>query len=435
LPGSVRRVLAIGEALPADLARVVRSANPGVGLFNVYGPTEAAVSVTWHEVSGVESVSVPIGVPEWKCRVFVLDGRLRPVPVGVPGELYLAGAQVARGYHRRPGLTAERFVADPFGSDPGTRMYRTGDLVRRAADGPIEYLGRSDFQVKIRGFRVELGEIDAALTARPDIEFAATLGKVLPSGEAALVSYVLPAAGTRLEVPAVLAGLAETLPAHMVPALVTVLDAVPLTPVGKLDRAALPEPVFAQREYRAPRTPVEETVASVFAEVLGRERVGLDDSFLELGGNSLLATRLVARLGAALETRVPVPVVFAAPTVAALAAHLESGSLAAQSVPLTPRERPDHVPLSFAQQRMWFLNRFDPTSAADNIPVAIRLTGRLDVGALRESVYDIATRHEVLRTRYPERDGLPYQAIVTVAGYTPDWASEPVRPTDLADRI
>ncbi|WP_342659579.1 amino acid adenylation domain-containing protein [Rhodococcus ruber] len=428
----LRVVVAAGEAFGPEL--VNRWSAPGRRFFNAYGPTEATILAT-SSAPLVTGEPITIGTPIPGVGAYVLDGRLRPVPPGVVGELYLAGAQVARGYHRRPGLTAERFVADPFGSDPGTRMYRTGDLVRRAADGPIEYLGRSDFQVKIRGFRVELGEIDAALTARPDIEFAATLGKVLPSGEAALVSYVLPAAGTRLEVPAVLAGLAETLPAHMVPALVTVLDAVPLTPVGKLDRAALPEPVFAQREYRAPRTPVEETVASVFAEVLGRERVGLDDSFLELGGNSLLATRLVARLGAALETRVPVPVVFAAPTVAALAAHLESGSLAAQSVPLTPRERPDRVPLSFAQQRMWFLNRFDPTSAADNIPVAIRLTGRLDVGALRESVYDIAIRHEVLRTRYPERDGLPYQAIVPVAEYAPDWVSESVRPTDLADRI
>ncbi|WFS15230.1 non-ribosomal peptide synthetase [Rhodococcus aetherivorans] len=428
----LRVVVAAGEAFGPEL--VSRWTGPGRRFFNAYGPTEATILAT-SSAPLVAGEPITIGTPIPGLAAYVLDGRLRPVPPGVVGELYLAGAQVARGYHRRPGLTAERFVADPFGSDPGTRMYRTGDLVRRAADGPIEYLGRSDFQVKIRGFRVELGEIDAALTARPDIEFAATVGKVLPSGETALVSYVLPAAGTRMDAPAVLAGLAETLPGHMVPALVMVLDAVPLTPVGKLDRAALPEPVFAEREYRAPRTPVEETVASVFAEVLGRERVGVDDSFLELGGNSLLATRLVARLGAALETRVPVPVVFEAPTVAALAAHLESGGAAAHAVPLVARERPDRVPLSFAQQRMWFLNRFDPASAADNIPVAIRLTGRLDVDALRKSVSDIAVRHEILRTRYPETDGRPYQTVVPAAGYTPDWASESVPGTELADRI
>ncbi|WP_157129601.1 phosphopantetheine-binding protein, partial [Nocardia amamiensis] len=308
----------------------------------------------------------------------VLDARLRLVPPGVVGELYLSGPALAEGYLRRPGLSAERFVASPFGGSAGgsgARMYRTGDLVRRTPDGLLEYHGRVDFQVKIRGLRIELDEIDNALTAHPDVDYAATLGTTLPSGVKALVSYVLPrvysatgAEGGRvvLDTAELAEFIGKTLPAYMIPAAITVLDELPLTPVGKLDRAALPEPVLAVREFRAPATANERLVAETFAAVLSPQgddgadrRVGADDDFFELGGNSLLATQVTGRLGSVLGVRVPVALVFEASVVARLAERL--GELTGASVS-APRAmpRPERVPLSYAQQRMWFLNRFDP---------------------------------------------------------------------------
>ncbi|WP_378737032.1 amino acid adenylation domain-containing protein [Nocardia brasiliensis] len=388
--------------------------------YNGYGPTEATILATSTTRMLPDDV-ITIGSAIPGVGAFVLDSRLRPVPAGVVGELYLSGPALAQGYLGRPGLTAERFVASPFGADtgnPGARLYRTGDLVRRTEGedgGVIEYLGRSDFQVKIRGFRIELGEIDNALTAHPDIDYAATLGKTLPSGATALVSYVLPRAGTTVDTGELVEFLGESLAAYMIPAAIMVLDEIPLTPVGKLDRAALPAPVFAAKAFRAPSTPVEEIVADVFAALLvtGDEgRVGVDDDFFELGGNSLLAAQAAARIGSALNVRVPVQLLFEATTVAALAERVEqhAGSVAGQA--LHARPRPARVPLSYAQQRMWFLNRFDPDSAVNNIPAAVRLSGHLDVDALRAAVRDLAERHEVLRTRYPEVDGEGYQLVL-----------------------
>ncbi|WP_454198457.1 amino acid adenylation domain-containing protein [Nocardia sp. Marseille-Q1738] len=390
--------------------------------YNGYGPTEATILAT-STPPMVPGEPITIGTPIPGVGAFVLDSRLRPVPAGVVGELYLAGPALAQGYLGRPGLTAERFVASPFGADtgnPGARLYRTGDLVRRIESagqdgGAIEYLGRSDFQVKIRGFRIELGEIDNALTSHPDIDFAATLGKALPSGATALVSYVLPRSGADVDTGALAEFIGESLPAYMIPASILVLDEIPLTPVGKLDRAALPEPVFAVRAFRAPSTPVEEIVADVFAALLVPEedgRVGADDDFFELGGNSLLAAQAAARIGSALDLRVPVQLLFEATTVAALAARVEQHAGSAAGQALHARPRPERVPLSYAQQRMWFLNRFDPASAVNNIPVAVRLSGRLDVDALRAAVHDLAERHEVLRTLYPEVDGEGYQLVL-----------------------
>ncbi|AVH20748.1 non-ribosomal peptide synthetase [Nocardia cyriacigeorgica] len=392
--------------------------------FNGYGPTEATILATsTPQMSPDGPITIGTAIPG--VGAFVLDSRLRPVPAGVVGELYLSGPALAQGYLGRPGLTAERFVASPFGADtgnPGARLYRTGDLVRRTETGGpeggvIEYLGRSDFQVKIRGFRIELGEIDNALTAHPDIDYAATLGKTLPSGATALVSYVLPRAGTSVDTGELVDFIGESLPGYMIPASIMVLDEIPLTPVGKLDRAALPEPVFAARAFRAPSTPVEEIVADVFAALLvsGEDtRVGADDDFFELGGNSLLAAQAAARIGAALDVRVPVQLLFEATTVAALAARVEQHSGSAAGRALTAVQRPERIPLSYAQQRMWFLNRFDPDSAVNNIPVAVRLSGRLDVDALRAAVRDLAERHEVLRTRYPEVDGEGYQLVLPI---------------------
>ncbi|NEW43749.1 non-ribosomal peptide synthetase [Nocardia cyriacigeorgica] len=396
----------------------------GQEFYNGYGPTEATILATsTAQMTADGPITIGSAIPG--VGAFVLDSRLRPVPAGVVGELYLSGPALAQGYLGRPGLTAERFVASPFGADtgnPGARLYRTGDLVRRtetggADGGVIEYLGRSDFQVKIRGFRIELGEIDNALTGHPDIDYAATLGKSLPSGATALVSYVLPRAGTTVDTGELADFIGESLPGYMIPASIMVLDEIPLTTVGKLDRAALPEPVFAARAFRAPSTPVEEIVADVFAALLvsgADERVGADDDFFELGGNSLLAAQAAARIGSALDVRVPVQLLFEATTVAALAARVEQHSGSAAGRALTAATRPERIPLSYAQQRMWFLNRFDPGSAVNNIPVAVRLSGRLDVDALRAAVRDLTERHEVLRTRYPEVDGEGYQLVLPI---------------------
>ncbi|MEU1984151.1 amino acid adenylation domain-containing protein [Nocardia sp. NPDC019395] len=434
VPGSLRRVLAIGEALPAATAQRMRSEHPETELFNLYGPTEAAVSITTHRVSTADVVSVPIGVPQWNSRVYVLDSRLAPVPDGVSGELYLAGAQLAAGYFGRSDLSAERFVADPF--VPGQRMYRTGDLVVWNRDGELEYRGRTDFQVKIRGFRIELGEIEAALLALPEVGQAAVVAKSDPRTGDRLVGYVVPVDGASgLDQSLLQSELGRQLPSYMVPSAFVELEALPLNINGKLDRKALPEPVFESREFRAPSTPIEEIVAGVFAEVLGLDRAGVDDDFFAIGGNSLVATQVVARLGKALDTRVPVRVLFEAPTVGALAVRVEQHAGAGGRTALVAGPRPEFVPLSLAQQRMWFLNQFDTDSAAYNIPVAIRLSGDLDVTALRQAVADVAQRHETLRTVYPSRDGRPYQLVLPVEQAVPDLAPLPVAPDDLRDRI
>ncbi|WP_410874025.1 amino acid adenylation domain-containing protein [Nocardia sp. A7] len=392
--------------------------------YNGYGPTEATILAT-STAPMDPAAPVTIGAAIAGVGAFVLDSRLRPVPVGVIGELYLSGPALAQGYLNRPALTAQRFVASPFGAESGdanARLYRTGDLVRRAesGDGVIEYMGRSDFQVKIRGFRIELGEIDNALTAHPDIDFAATLGKTLPSGVTALVSYVMPRPGASVDVAALDAFLAESLPGYMIPAAIMVLDRIPLTPVGKLDRKALPEPVFAMREFRAPATPVQQVVAGVFAELLTAGapeeiRVGADDDFFELGGNSLLAAQAATRIGAALDTRIPVQVLFEVSTVSGLAERVERRIGTGSGQELVAQQRPDSIPLSFAQQRMWFLNQFDPASAVNNMPIAVRLSGALDVDALRVAVTDLVARHEVLRTMYPPVDGVGTQLVLPLS--------------------
>jgi amino acid adenylation domain-containing protein/non-ribosomal peptide synthase protein (TIGR01720 family) len=412
LPEPLTRILAIGEALPVATAeRALRSS--AARLDNLYGPTEAAVSVTSHRVTTVDGTTVPIGGPEWNTRVYVLDSRLAPVPVGVAGELYLAGAQLADGYFARPDLSAERFVADPF--TPGGRLYRTGDLVSWRADGELEYVGRTDFQVKIRGFRIELGDIDAALGSLDEIRDVAVIALADTGSGARLVAYLVPADGVTLDQDGIRRALAARLPSYMIPAAFVVLEALPRGVNGKLDRQALPEPQFETAEFRAPTNPVEEAVAAVFAEVLAVERVGLDDDFFALGGNSLIATQVVSRLGAALDTQVPVRSIFESPTVQSLARAIESEVGTGARRALTARTRPNSVPLSMAQQRMWFLSQFDPTSAVNNIPVAIRLSGSVDVDALTSAVYDVLARHEILRTVYPEVDGRGHQVVLGTA--------------------
>ncbi|MEV0296671.1 amino acid adenylation domain-containing protein, partial [Nocardia sp. NPDC050710] len=415
---SLRNVFASGEALPPATAQRLRELT-GAALHNLYGPTEAAVDVTFHEVVDADVTSVPIGAPVFNTQVYVLDSRLHPVPVGVAGELYLAGVQLARGYVARPDLTSDRFVANPF--DPaGARMYRTGDLVTWTADGELEYLGRTDFQVKLRGLRIELGEIEAALTGLASVAQAVVLVRSDDRLGDQLVAYVIAAAGHSIDVDGIRAELGGELPAYMVPSAFVVLDEFPLNASGKLDRKALPAPVFEVKVFRAPSTPIEEIVAQIFGEVLGITRIGVDDDFFDLGGNSLIATQVASRLGIALDTRVPVRMLFDASTVAALAARVESRAGDGARKALVARERPEDVPLSLAQQRMWFLNRFDTESAVNNIPVAIRLSGELDVAALQVAVIDVIDRHESLRTVFPETATGPVQVVLDAAQIVPD---------------
>ncbi|WP_280402971.1 non-ribosomal peptide synthetase, partial [Nocardia brasiliensis] len=433
----LRVVVAGGEACPPELVRrwVIPVANGRAReFFNGYGPTETTI-MTNISAPLVPDEPVTIGGPIRAITEYVLDERLSPVPDGVIGELYITGAQLARGYHQRPALSATRFVANPFDTN-GTRLYRTGDLVRWVADGKLEYAGRNDFQVKVRGFRIELGEIDAVLAAHDSIDFAVTVGHQLENGTTILASYVLAAPGATVETAELVALAERSLPAHMVPTAITVLDEIPLTPVGKLDRRALPAPQLQTKEFRAPSGQWEQLVADIFGELLDSDvPVGADDDFFELGGNSLIATKVVARIGAQISARVPARTVFEAPTVAALAARLAPLAGAGGRAALTRMPRPEHIPLSLAQQRMWFLNQFDTASAANNIPFAIRLTGALDVAALRAALADLVERHETLRTVYPALDGTGHQVILPAAQATPELAVTHIAPADLPDRL
>nr|WP_197941128.1 non-ribosomal peptide synthetase [Rhodococcus erythropolis] len=418
---SLRLVFASGEALSVSVASRVGEVLPGVGLHNLYGPTEAAVDVTFHEVVASDSVVVPIGRPVWNTRLLVLDAWLRPVPVGVAGELYLAGVQLARGYVGRADLSADRFVANPFGVVAGERMYRTGDVVRWSVDGEVEYIGRSDFQVKLRGLRIELGEIEAVLSAQVSVAQSVV---VVRSDQ--LVAYVVGASGFSVDVDELKLVVGGVLPGYMVPAHVVVLDAFPLSVAGKLDRRLLPEPVAVARVWRAPVSSVELLVASVFESVLGVSGVGLDDDFFELGGNSLIATQVVSRLGAALESSVPLSVLFDASSVGALAGVVAAGVGVGGRKALVAGVRASRVPLSLAQQRMWFLNQLDTESTSYNIPMALRLEGALDVEAFRAAVTDVFSRHEALRTMYPTDADGPYQVVVPTAEAVSELVVTPV---------
>ncbi|MFZ2511388.1 MAG: amino acid adenylation domain-containing protein, partial [Gordonia sp. (in: high G+C Gram-positive bacteria)] len=407
---ALRVVYAGGEAVPQALKD---SWAPFRRIQNLYGPTETTIGVAISEPMQI-GAPVYLGGPIAGVGFLVLDNRLKPVPPGVPGELYLCGDALSRGYLARPGLTATRFVANPYGI-PGDRMYRTGDLVRWRSDETgkptIEYTGRTDDQVKLRGLRIELGEVEAVLVEHPDVTSAVVLGVGGPVASA-LAGYVV-SGGDPVDIGELRSFVAERLPSHMVPATIMAIDELPMTPVGKLDKTALPEPVIEVGEYVAPATDEERAVAAVFAEVLGVEQVSVIDSFFDLGGNSLSAMRLVGRVGQTLDVAVTIQDVFTAPRVRDLAAALAGRAAALPPVlPVSPR--PDRIPLSFAQQRMWFLNRFDPGTANYNIPLGLRLSGSLDVEALRSALVDVVGRHEILRTTFPAIDGVPYQQIHSV---------------------
>ncbi|REE75822.1 non-ribosomal peptide synthase protein (TIGR01720 family)/amino acid adenylation domain-containing protein [Rhodococcus wratislaviensis] len=428
----LRVVVVGGEPCPPELVAVC-AAQQQIAVYNGYGPTETTIMTSISDPMAAGE-PVTIGRPVRGAAVLLLDSRLHPVPTGVAGELYICGPGVARGYHSRPSLTAARFVASPFGTS-GERMYRTGDVGRWRRDGSIEYLYRNDSQIELRGVRIELGEVDATLLTHPAVRFAATDVRELRDGVDALVSYVLPARNETVDPDQLIRFAATRLPMPLVPAMVVVVDAVPLTVNGKLDRSALPDPVPAATEFEAPHTPAERVVATAFAEVLGLDLVGRDENFFALGGSSLSATRAASRIGAALETTVPVRALFDTPTVSALAATVAEQTDGATHVALTVRPRPARVPLSPAQQRLWFLARLAPGSPEYTIPMALRLTGTLDVDALTAAVADVVGRHEPLRTLYPDNDGVAYQQLVPVSRAAPTLRPVPVPRGDVGARV
>ena len=439
-------LVVVGEACPVE---VVDRWAPGRVMVNAYGPTETTMCVAISAPLTAGSRTAPIGSPVSGAGLFVLDGWLRPVPAGVVGELYVAGAGVGVGYWRRPALTGSMFVACPFGA-PGTRMYRTGDLVRWGADGQLEHLGRADEQVKIRGYRIELGEIQAALTELDGVKQAVVIAREDRPGDKRLVGYVVGVTGS-LDPAEIRDQLSERMADYMVPAAVVVLDALPLTVNGKLDTRALPTPEFQDVDrYRAPATPVEEILAGLYADVLGLDQVGVDDSFFDLGGDSLLAMRLTAAIKNALGADVAVPTVFDAPAVAQLATYIGAGS--SRLEPLVAVERPAVLPLSFAQQRLWFIEQLQGPSAVYNMATAVRLGGRLEAETLAAALADVVDRHESLRTLLVAPEGIPQQLVVPPAradfgwhvvdatGWSPGRLDEAIdaaahRPFDLSNEI
>ena len=420
----LRTVITGGEAVPADLVRTFAERMPGVAIENRYGPTEATVSVTrWVGPAGLKHGPVPIGRPIAGAEVYVLDEHLEPVPAGVAGELYLGGPCLAHGYLGRPARTAMSFVPHPFARQLGERFYKTGDLVRMHADGHLVFAGRVDEQVKIRGFRVELGEIESVLLAHGGVREAAVVD--LPDGDTRrLAAYVAtrsngaPAPDDR----ELAAWVAARLPEHMVPAAFVRLDTLPTTPSGKVDRKALPAPDWraSSAPYEAPTTPTEHAVAAIWSTLLDVEEVGRADDFFALGGHSLLAGRALTRLRSQLEIEVPLRALFEHPTLAGFAARIDvlrAEAGASSALGTEPESDTDGLPeLSFGQERLWFLHRLDPASAAYNIPGAVRLRGVLDQGALQRALDAVVARHDTLRTVFPADGGAPQRRVEPAEG-------------------
>ena len=428
----LRRCMPGGEpASPGHAAIALRDV-PGIRLTNGYGPVESMGFTTAHEITEVdcEGTSVPIGGPLAGKHVYVLDTRLQLVPREVIGELYVAGVGLAHGYFGQSGLTAERFVASPFGG-PGERMYRTGDLVRWNDRGVLDFVGRVDEQVKLRGFRVEPAEVEAVLRRRSDVARTAVLVREDQPGDKRMVAYVVPTGQAAPEAAVLREHLSGTLPEYLIPSAFVLLDALPLTPNGKLDRRALPAPDYAALSAGRPaRSPREELLAGLFAEVLGLDSVSIDDDFFELGGHSLLATRMVSRIRTTLGYEVGIRALFDSPTVAGLLTGLDvnEGTRSA----LRAVERPETVPLSFAQQRLWFLSRLEGPNSTYNVPLVVRLLGGLDLRALASSLRDVVERHESLRTVFPEVGDQPRQLVLGVDEFELDISVVECAPDDLA---
>ncbi|WND83244.1 non-ribosomal peptide synthase/polyketide synthase [Lysobacter capsici] len=406
-----------GDWIGLELPDAVRRAFPRCEVVALGGATEATVWSNYHRIDRVEPhwKSIPYGRPIWNARYYVLDARGEPSPVGVPGDLYIAGDCLAEGYWNRDELTAERFVPDPFVS--GERMYKTGDRARYWADGTMEFLGRSDFQVKIRGYRIELGEIESALQACAGVRDAVVVARGEAGSERILVAYWQ---GDAIEVSTLRSQLQSRLPEYMLPSAYVHVDQWPLTPNGKLDRAALPAPegdAHARQAYEAPEGEVEQALSQVWTELLGVERVGRHDHFFALGGHSLLAVRLQARVHERLGVELPLREVFAEPTLAGQARRVQAG--AGSGLPaIAPASREDRLPLSWSQQRLWFLDRLDAAAgAAYHVAAGLRLHGALDESALERALARIVERHEALRTRFEDVEGEPEQRIEPAAGF------------------
>jgi len=412
------RIFCGGEALPSRLQQRVAQRLNAV-LYNLYGPTEVSIDATYWKCEGkTDEPIVPIGRPLPNVHVYVLDSNLNPVPTGVPGELYIAGAGLARGYFDRPDLTADRFVPSPFGEQMGTRLYRTGDLVRHTDEGCLEFLGRVDHQVKIRGYRIELGEIEASIMQHHGVREAAVLVREYAGGDKRLVAYFDTVEGNSVSVIELRSFVAERLPDYMVPSLFVALERLPLTVSGKLDRKALPLVEAGGPEQghilAPPRGPIDEVLVGIWSQVLGKDEISIYDNFFDLGGHSLLATQVVSRVRKAFNIELPLRRLFESPTVAALASWVEwairmEETLEAPPVESVPRDR--DLPLSFAQQRLWFLDQLASDKSIYNGPIAIRLTGALNTEALRKTLNGIVNRHDVLRTTFVAVSGRPVQVI------------------------
>jgi amino acid adenylation domain-containing protein len=415
----LRYVLTGGDrADPAAYARVLQERGR-VAVFNCYGPTETTTFSVAHPVDGVADPvqGVPIGRPKANTRVYVLDRAGEPVAVGVVGELHVGGAGVAHGYWNRPGLTAERFAPDPFGADPGGRLYRTGDLVRWRGDRRLEFVGRDDFQVKVRGFRIEPTEIEARLAEHPAVREAVVVARGDGTGDRRLVAYYV-AAERAVEVDALQTHLGERLPEYMTPAAFVRLERLPLTPTGKVDYRALPAPdadAYGTRVYEAPADGTEASLAEIWSELLRVERVGRRDSFFELGGHSLLAVQVISRVRQLLGVEVTLGELFAEPVLADFARCLEQAGQAGLP-PVEPVERSGPLALSFAQQRLWFLEQLGAVGTAYHVPLRLRLKGELDRAALLRALDRIVARHEALRTTFAQVDGEPEQRIAPLEG-------------------
>ncbi|MGG0302265.1 amino acid adenylation domain-containing protein [Bacillus albus] len=402
------KVLVGGEALPSHLAKTLKEL--GCTITNLYGPTETTIWSTVMNIDERESGIPPIGKPIWSTDVYVLDAGLQPVPPGVIGELYIAGEGLANGYLGKPELTAERFVANPFG-ERGKRMYRTGDLVKWRNDGVLEYMSRADHQIKIRGFRIELAEIEMVLQRHENIKQAVVMVREDRPNDKRIIAYIVAEEKDNINFLEIRSYISESLANYMVPSAFVLLEELPLTPNGKVDRKKLPAPDFNEmNKERVARNPKEEILCDLFAEVLGVSRISIDDNFFEMGGHSLLASRLMARIRETLSVELGIGKLFESPTVAELAKQLDGAKSARPAIKKV--SRPNEVPLSFAQRRLWFLNCLEGPSPTYNIPLVIRLSGKLNEEALQGAFYDVVEKHETLRTIFPNVLGSSHQKIL-----------------------
>jgi amino acid adenylation domain-containing protein len=424
--GRTRAFIIGGEQLLPEHISFWRQHAPETALINEYGPTETVVGCCVYRVPGDQLLSgrIPIGRPIPNMRLYVLNGSLEPVPVGVVGELYIGGAGVARGYLHRPRVTAERFIPDRFGTEPGGRLYRSGDLARWRTDGNLEYLGRVDRQVKVRGYRIEPEEIEAALARHAAVREVAVVALADATGELTLAAYVVVRDGQQQTYAAELRlWLSGVVPEYMIPSAFVILESLPLTANGKVDQQALPDPARARHtegaEFVPPRGRVEEIVASIWAALLGREQVGAHDNFFHLGGHSLLATQIISRLRTAFGMEIPLRTLFELPTVSGLAKWIEGKACEAahhDATPIQPAQRIATVPLSFSQEALWFLDQLAPGQPTFNVSAALRITGPLDEGALKRSINKLVARHESLRTSFVATGGTPHQSIAEDLG-------------------